>query len=79
MVVDGRWFTIGTTNFDNRSFAHNEENNTSGYDEDIARQLHEMFEADASGCERLDLATWKKRGLWRKAQEVVAAFLEEQI
>jgi cardiolipin synthase len=79
MVVDGRWFTIGTTNFDNRSFAHNEENNTCGYDEGIARQLHDMFERDVSGCERLTLAQWKKRGLWRRAQEVVAAFLEEQI
>jgi cardiolipin synthase len=79
MVVDGLWFTIGTTNFDNRSFAHNEENNTCGFDEGIARQLHDMFERDVAGCERLDLATWKKRGLWRRAQEVVAAILEEQI
>jgi cardiolipin synthase len=79
MVVDGRWFTIGTTNFDNRSFAHNEENNTCGYDEGVARQLHEMFERDTAGCDRLTLERWKKRGLWRKTQEVVAAFLEEQI
>ncbi len=27
MVVDGRWVTLGTANFDNRSFAHNEESN----------------------------------------------------
>ena len=79
MVVDGLWFTIGTTNFDNRSFAHNEENNTCGYDKALARQLHDMFERDVSGCQRLDLATWRRRGLWRRAQEVVAAFLEEQI
>ena len=32
MVVDGVWATIGTTNFDNRSFAHNEENNVCVYD-----------------------------------------------
>ena len=79
MVVDGRWFTVGTTNFDNRSFAHNEENNTCGYDEALAKQLHEMFEDDVSGADRLDLETWKRRGLWRRAQEVVAAFFEEQI
>jgi len=79
MVVDGRWFTIGTTNFDNRSFSHNDENNTCGYDEEIARQLHGMFERDMAGCDRLTLEQWKKRGLWRKTQELVAAFLEEQI
>lgn len=79
MVIDGRWFTIGTTNFDNRSFAHNEENNVCGYDEGVARQIHAMFDNDLSGCDKLDAATWRKRGVWRRAQEVVAAFLEEQI
>ena len=32
MVVDRRWVTIGTTNFDNRSFAHNEESNVCFFD-----------------------------------------------
>jgi cardiolipin synthase A/B len=79
MVVDGRWFTIGTTNFDNRSFAHNEENNTCGYDPTLAQQLHDMFELDVTGCQRIDMATWQRRGLWRHAQEVVASLFEEQI
>jgi cardiolipin synthase len=79
MVVDGRWFTIGTTNFDNRSFAHNEENNTCGYDPTLAQQLHDMFELDVTGCARIDMATWQRRGLWRRAQEVVASLFEEQI
>ena len=79
MAVDGKWFTIGTTNFDNRSFAHNEENNTCGYDAALAQQLQDMFERDAESCDRVDLETWKRRGLWRRAQEVFAAFGEEQI
>ena len=29
MIVDGLWSTVGTSNFDNRSFSHNEENNVS--------------------------------------------------
>ena len=29
------WATVGTTNFDNRSFAHNEENNVCVYDRDV--------------------------------------------
>ncbi len=79
MVVDGLWCTIGTTNFDNRSFAHNEENNTCIYDEALAKQMQEMFNADADGCDRITLERWARRGLWRRAQEVVAAFFEEQI
>jgi cardiolipin synthase A/B len=79
MTVDGKWFTIGTTNFDNRSFAHNEENNTCGHDPALAKQLHDMFDRDAQSCDRVDLETWKRRGLWRRAKEVFAAFGEEQI
>jgi cardiolipin synthase A/B len=78
MVVDGVWATVGTTNFDNRSFAHNEENNVCCHDRGFARQLHELFEADMSGCDRVTLQGWRRRGLWQRAQELVAALLEEQ-
>ena len=78
MVVDQLWATVGTTNFDNRSFAHNEENNVCCYDRDFACGLHTMFEADMAGCDRVTLAAWKRRGLVQRAQELVAAFLEEQ-
>jgi len=78
MVVDSRWATIGTTNFDNRSFAHNEENNVCCCDYAFARSLHELFEADIAACDRVELAGWKRRGLWQRTQEVFAAFLEEQ-
>ncbi len=78
MVVDAVWSTVGTTNFDNRSFAHNEENNVCCHDRGFAGHLHEMFEADSSGCDRVELRVWQRRGLWQRTQEVVAALLEEQ-
>jgi cardiolipin synthase len=79
MVVDGVWSTIGTTNFDSRSFAHNEENNVCCYDRTVARRLLEIFEADVAHCRRIDLEGWHRRGWFRKVQEVVAAFLQEQV
>jgi cardiolipin synthase len=79
MVVDDVWVTIGTTNFDNRSFAHNEESNICVYDPVLARQLTNIFEADALRCTRIDLATWRHRGWFWKSQELVAAFLTEQV
>jgi cardiolipin synthase len=51
MVVDGLWATIGTTNFDNRSFAHNEENNVCVHDRAVAEQLHRTFLQDLEGCD----------------------------
>lgn len=79
MVVDAKWATVGTTNFDNRSFAHNEENNVCCLDGAFARQLHDMFLDDYRGCERVELARWKRRGVLTRVQELVAAMLEEQI
>jgi cardiolipin synthase A/B len=78
MVVDALWATVGTTNFDNRSFAHNEESNVCCCERSFAGALHEMFEADTAGCDRVELEAWKRRGVWQRTQEVFAAFLEEQ-
>ena len=60
LVPDPAPFTIGTTNFDNRSFSHNEENNTCGYDETLARELEKMFDQDAeSGAAAYFNVVWR--------------------
>ena len=79
MVVDRRWVTLGTANFDNRSFAHNEESNVCVFDRALADQLHAIFLDDLSGCERVTLERWSRRGALARMQEVVAAFLQEQV
>ena len=78
MVVDQRWITVGTTNFDNRSFMHNEESNVNAMDAVLAQELHATFLQDLEGCERLTWDGWRRRGLWARAQEFIAAFLQEQ-
>jgi cardiolipin synthase len=79
MVVDGAWLTVGTTNFDNRSFALNEESNVCIYDRALAEELEKVFIEDLAACRRVNLDAWKKRGLRTKAQGLLAAFLKEQI
>ena len=78
MVVDDRWVTLGTANFDSRSFAHNEESNVCFFDRALAEQLRAIFAADLSGCERVVIERWRKRGAWVRTQEIVAAVLQEQ-
>jgi len=79
MVVDGVWSTIGTTNFDNRSFAHNEESNVCVYNRTLALRLQDTFLADAEDCEQLSYEAWRSRGAWIRAQELVASFLQDQV
>lgn len=78
MVVDRCWVTVGTTNFDDRSFAHNEESNACFHDPDLAKQLIDDFVDDLRGCERVALETWRARGVWARGQEFIAAFMQEQ-
>jgi cardiolipin synthase len=78
MVVDGRWVTLGTANFDNHSFALNEESNVCFFDRTLAEQLHAVFLDDLKGCEQVTLERWRRRGIWARAQELLAAFLQEQ-
>jgi cardiolipin synthase len=78
MVVDEQWVTLGTTNFDNRSFAHNEESNVCFFDAKLARDLLKIFEEDLAHCKRLTLEGWRRRGAWARAQEFLASFLQEQ-
>jgi cardiolipin synthase A/B len=79
MVVDGIWATVGTTNFDNRSFALNEESNICVFDSRLARQLEHVFLTDLDACDRVDQEKWSRRGLLTKARGALALLLKEQI
>ena len=79
MMVDGVWGTVGTTNFDNRSFAHNEESNVCFYDRALVQRMEATFRDDLTSCARVDVHTWRRRGAWARGQEFVAAFLQEQV
>jgi len=46
MIVDGVWATVGTANFDNRSFSLNEETNICFHDAELIAQLRAVFFAD---------------------------------
>ena len=66
MVVDGVWSTVGTTNFDSRSFAHNEENNVCVCDAALAKGSKAIFVADITGCDPVTLEKWQKRPMLYK-------------
>jgi cardiolipin synthase len=62
MVVDGVWASVGSTNFDNRSFALNEELNLTVYDAGIARRLEAAFEDDLRYARKISYEEWNSRG-----------------
>ncbi|HKG23853.1 MAG TPA: phospholipase D-like domain-containing protein [Blastocatellia bacterium] len=79
MVCDGVWSTVGTTNFDNRSFALNDENNVCIYEKPLADHWSQIFFGDMANCDLVDLQTWKDRGVRRKVAEFMASFVRDQV
>lgn len=79
MVVDGVWATVGSTNFDNRSFALNEELNLTVYDSGIARRLEEAFEQDLKYSRKITYEEWSSRGIGERIYEIFAFPVKEYL
>lgn len=79
MVVDGVWATVGSTNFDNRSFALNEELNLTLYDRALAQTLEASFAEDLRHSRQITYEEWDARGLKEKFFELFAFPVEEQL
>ncbi len=69
MVVDGIFSTVGSANFDDRSFHLNEELNLFVYDTDFAGRMKQSFQRDLSRCRPYTLAMWKNRTLAKRMTE----------
>ena len=69
MVVDGVFSTVGTANFDERSFHLNEEVNLFVYDAAFAGLMKESYLRDQSRCRVYTHAMWKERPLKKRVTE----------
>jgi len=79
LVVDGIWSSVGSTNFDVRSFRLNDEANLNVFDRDFAaRQLADM-EADLKKAKKVTHAEWKNRAWTEKLWERTVASLSPQL
>lgn len=78
-TVDGLLVSVGSTNFDNRSFRLNDEANLNIYDEAFAAMQTAQFEADLKQSRRITLQAWRERPLSEKAMEHVASLLSAQL
>ena len=79
MVVDDVWTSVGSTNFDNRSFRLNDEANMNVLDTDFARSQLAAFERDKANSREITLAQWTHRPWTEKAREFLAGLLRAQL
>jgi len=78
LLVDGLWAVMGTTNFDNRSFEHNDEVNVAFRDHGVTARVAADLEADLRKSTEITLDAWRKRPLWEKLIGTLAWILERQ-
>jgi cardiolipin synthase A/B len=78
-IVDETWTSVGSTNFDNRSFRLNDEANLNVFDPRFAQGQVGMFEEDKKRARRITLEEWRRRPLRERALERVAALLRLQL
>ena len=72
IIIDKQLASVGSGNFDYRSFEHNYEVNTLLYDEALAKELALDFENDIKNCKTLNYDSFKQRPLSYKLLEGAA-------
>jgi cardiolipin synthase len=75
MIVDEHFVSVGSTNFDPRSFELNDEANLNIFDSQFAREQIAVFDKDVAQSRRLTLAQWKDRPITEKLWEHAASLL----
>ena len=76
MTVDGMWNVVGSTNFDHRSFALNDEVNLAVLDGELAKVIEQDFADDLRQSLPLTLEMLEDRTLWGKAEAFLLPAVE---
>lgn len=79
MVVDELFVSVGSTNFDNRSFRLNDEATLNIVGAKFAMEQTRIFEADLARSKVVSLAQWADRPMKEKLAEKLASVIASQL
>jgi cardiolipin synthase len=71
IIIDDDLATVGSTNFDFRSFEHNFEANLLVYSKEFNEQMRKQFLDDQRYCLKVNAVSWRKRPYLEKALESI--------
>ncbi len=78
LTVDGQWNVIGSTNFDHRSFALNDEVNMAILDKGLAEKITADFEEDLRSSRRLTLEVLEEWNLIGRVESLAEGALRRE-
>lgn len=79
LVIDGEMTSVGSTNFDLRSFRLNDEASLNVYDRTFAARMTEVFEADLRRATPYTFERWLRRPWTEKFMETVVRPIRSQL
>ncbi|WP_322403133.1 cardiolipin synthase [Massilia luteola] len=79
LVVDSLLVSVGSTNFDNRSFILNDEANLNVLDAGFAKQQEAVFEDDWKHARQVSLQAWQNRPFTEKIGGMLADLIGAQL
>jgi cardiolipin synthase len=79
LIVDGQMVSVGSTNFDLRSFELNDEASLNVYDRGFAARMTEVFENDLKPARRYTYEIWERRPLKEKLVEKFVLPIKSQL
>ncbi|MEO5714922.1 MAG: phospholipase D-like domain-containing protein [Luteolibacter sp.] len=79
MIIDDLWVSVGSANFDNRSFRLNDEANLNVFDREFALEERDAFEKDKQQAREITWEEWRQRPLVEKAGDVTVGLLRSQL
>jgi len=79
MVIDGEWTSVGSANFDDRSFRLNDEANLNVFSKRLAAEQIRQVDADIAQSRRMVLKRWARRSASRRFYEGLALLLRSQL
>jgi cardiolipin synthase len=79
MVIDAEWTSVGSANFDDRSFRLNDEANLNVFSARLAQEQIRYIDADIAESKRMVLKRWARRSASRRFYENLALLLRSQL
>jgi cardiolipin synthase len=79
MVIDAEWTSVGSANFDDRSFRLNDEANLNVFSARLAQEQIRHIDADIAQSKRMVLRRWARRSFSRRFYENLALLLRSQL
>jgi len=76
-VIDGVWSVVGSSNFDRRSVLFNDEVDAVVLGSATAQELQAMFENDTGNAKQIDLASWRRRSLIERINELYSTIWQD--